>query len=512
MSFVDASDSTGETVLDTDVCIVGAGAAGITLATALAERGRDCTLVESGGFQIETETQHLYDGVSVGTPYALEASRLRTFGGSSNHWGGQCAMLDDDVLAPRSWVPDGAWPLRRAELEPYYRRALAVLDIGMAPRFEDLERDIERYPRMLGEHNGAFAPMLWLRSPPTHLGDKFRNAIKLSPRLRCMLHANVTELIANADGTAITELHARTFGGRTLKFRARDFVLATGGIENARLLLLSDATVRGGIGNAHDLVGRFFSDHPNHPVGRMVVASPAGTAGFQEEYLQHRSLHGLSNVWQRGLGFVSTSAFRREHRLQGVALHAMPLQDDVATTAVGILVRDALGDAPAGDATRAPRSYALGVIAEQAPNPASRITLDDSLDAFGRRRVRVDLRLSDADRRSIDKTVRRFGLELARAGAGRMRLEPIDDARRFTLTGHHMGTTRMADDPRRGVTDRDGRVHGVRNLHVTGSSLFPSGGYVGPTLTIVALALRLADRLASAAVSRAPSLRAQEDT
>jgi len=501
---VDANAVDDGAVLESTVCVVGAGAAGIPLALALARRGIDVTLLESGGLEPEVETQRLYDGANVGIPYSPSASRLRYFGGTTNHWGGMCHPLDEDDFLPREWIADSGWPIRRSDVEPYYDEALAVLEVPSRHRFTEVERDVAAFPYLLGAENPAFAPVLWLKSPPTRLGQTSRQAIADHPRIRCYLHANAVQVVPNAAADHVERIDVRTLGGRRVRCRARDYVLSAGGIENARLLLLSDAVVPGGLGNRHDLVGRYFMEHIAEFVGTMVVVPPRGARGFQEESVRERAGRDLVGVWNVFFGLGSTRAFRERHRLLGCVVNAIPKPpdaDDPAARAVENLVRAGASDAPA-------RSFGLYVTAERAPNRDSRISLGDDLDALGQRRVVVDLRPAPSDAHSVRKTVRAFGLELARAGHGRARI-PEAEFQTTPLVGHHMGTTRMSDDPARGVTDRDGRVHEIANLYVAGSSLFPTGGYANPTMTIVALALRLAEHLGRVGSAAVPDVRSR---
>jgi choline dehydrogenase-like flavoprotein len=493
--FIDASTLAPDTVIESDVCVIGAGAAGITIALGLAKHGLDVVLVESGGLTRDPETQRLYEGRTVGAPYALEASRLRYLGGSTNHWGGLCRPLEEADFLPRPWIEHSGWPIRKSHLDPYYEKAFAILDIPYRRRFEDVEQDTEGHPRLLGPRNEVFEPVLWSKSPPTRMGEKYRDEVARSSRIRCYLHANAVELVPEPSGRAVRQLRAKSLAGHAWTFSARRYVLCAGGIESARLLLLSDAVVPDGIGNGHGLVGRFFLEHPNQFVGRMVVASPPGRAAFQEEYVQERARDPRSGIWDLFFGFAARATVRQTHRLLGCSVNAFPADPnlDAGAAAVGELVTNPLGTA---HADRPSRIYRLGVVAEQRPNPESRVLLTTERDALGQRKVAVDLRLTSLDVRSIDKSLRLFAIELARCGSGRAQLDAFDPSSPMTLVGHHMGTTRMADDPRRGVTDADGRIHGVDNLYVAGSSLFPTAGFANPTVTIVALALRLVEHLA----------------
>jgi choline dehydrogenase-like flavoprotein len=391
---------------------------------------------------------------------------------------------------PRPWIAHSGWPIRRADVDPWYERAFPILDIPPRHRFDEVEVDRAVHPRLLGADHPDFQSLLWLKSPPTRMGTKYRAEIAGSPRIRCYLRANAVELVPDGDARAVRTLRARTLAGRDLLVQTSHYALGAGGIENARLLLLSDSVVTGGLGNRHDLVGRFFLEHLAQVAGSMVLVSPRGVRGFQEEVVLARARRDLAGVWDLFFGFATTPRVREEHRLLGFAVNAVPRppRPDGSEAAI----EDLLGD---GAATGRARAYTLGILAERAPNAASRVTLATERDALGARKIVLDLQPGTADRRSADKALRLFALEIARSGHGRVRIHQEDETNLLGLTGHHMGTTRMADDPRDGVTDRDGRVHGIDNLWVAGSSLFPTGGYANPTLTIVALALRQAARL-----------------
>jgi choline dehydrogenase-like flavoprotein len=142
--------------------------------------------------------------------------------------------------------------------------------------------------------------------------------------------------------------------------------------------------------------------------------------------------------------------------------------------------------------------FGVGCACEQTPNPDSRVTLADDTDPLGLRRVRLNWRLTEQERRSFIANIRALGRELAAAGIGRLRPLLPDDGLWEKVVGggsHHMGTTRISDDPKRGVVDRDCRVHGIDNLYVAGSSVFVTSGSANPTLNILALAYRLVDHL-----------------
>jgi choline dehydrogenase-like flavoprotein len=342
------------------------------------------------------------------------------------------------------------------------------------------------------------------------MGAQYRDEIDHAFNLRCFLRANVTELIPHRSGQKIERVEAATLAGRKLRFEARRYVICCGAIENARLLLLSDSVLRGGVGNQHDLVGRYFADHGTQYGVHLVIPSQRKLRVFQEERFvleedknrkprkkrQFRDTKPVpSHHRSDKVGFRTTNAHRKKHATLGFAMITLVPHgwDRVLKSALAV---DALATPPGRASRFPPRQLEFAVIAEQSPNPDSRITLVPEKDALGLRVAKVELRSQGIDRQSRSDGRRQFALAVGRAGSGRVRLSPVDDAPWMNSPGgHHSGTTRMANDPKRGVADRDGRVHGVGNLFVMGSSLFTTPGWQHPTLTILALALRLADLL-----------------
>jgi choline dehydrogenase-like flavoprotein len=489
--------------IDADVCIIGAGASGITLARALAGDGIEVALLESGGMDFESDTQKLADVINRQPQYVFEGMRLRYFGGSTNHWGGWCRPLDEMDFRERPWVRDSGWPITRADLDPYYPKALSILDVpprlygATLPQVAD---DIKHKPSVLGADHPDFRPLVWLRSAPTRMRTKYGDDIRANPRIRCFLHANAMELMADANGAHVLCLKVRTLAGRESTCIAKLYVLCAGGIENARLLLLSDSVVAGGLGNRHDLVGRYLMEHTSTPApGWLVLAPPRGSERFQEEDLCHRSRDGrLPGVNAELFGFAARPAFQRTHKLLGCSINALgaPVTDAEALPGA---IRDLVGSrhgpsASPSAAAQLPRAYRILVLAEHAPNPNSRVSLSSERDTLGQRKTVVDVQFQEQDRRSIRESLECFARAVGASGHGRVQL---NDGELFYGGGggHDMGTTRMADDPRHGVTDRHGKVHGVDNLFLAGSSLFSTSGSANPTLTLVALTLRIADRL-----------------
>ncbi|HEX8238914.1 MAG TPA: GMC family oxidoreductase [Allosphingosinicella sp.] len=516
---IDLAQIPGPIELESEVCVIGAGAAGISLARRLLGLGHGVVLLESGGLDYEPATADLNAGENEGEGYYdLEDSRLRFFGGTTAIWGGRCAELDPIDLERRDYVPHSGWPIGWQELERWYREARPAFglpegrpgpdDLRSAgvklPRFEALETPLWTFDR-------RFNRFAW-----ESCAD-----LEADPKCQIVTHATVTAIVRR--DRAIERVEARSLGAGRLTVRAKAFVLAAGGIENPRLLLASD------LGNGHNQVGRYFMEHPHARGGRIVRGSAWRLlkAFGRRHRVGGQDLAALiapSEALQRREGILNTSltivARQPEGRRQFIGMKAYSgLKHSMAPTkrgrALWMVTKKAAGWAQRHvDPARPWLLHKLGnlevallVRGEQAPNPASRVTLSAETDATGVPRVKLDWRLSEIDVRSVAILVETLGRELDRLGLGKVepapwlgsgewKTDPLISS--HPIGGyHHMGTTRMGDDPRSSVTDADGRVHGLGNLWVAGSSLFPTGGWANPTLTIVALALRGAGKISA---------------
>ncbi len=487
-----------------DVCVIGGGAAGITLARTLAAAGVDTILLEGGEEEPTERSQSLYSG-RMETVHRtreedgdyLTSSRLRYFGGSTNHWTGWCRPMEPLDLEARPWVPHSGWPIAHDDLARWYSRACTLVDI---PDFEPdhgASRTGGRSPVL------ADAPGLRTRivqfSRPTRFGPKYRDELAASTA-RVVLGAAVLRLRAEvgATGRRVSRAEVKLEDGAKITVEARRFVLACGGIENARLLLLSDRELPAGLGNDHDLVGRFFADHPHCArAGEAVLPGLAGGFDAGRLYFEARRDRHARRARTRGV-FVLSPEVQRDEQLLGATVILTPRERAPRGRTRGVSdLAKALGRAAGADVSGPYLRVSVSVRAEQAPHRDSRVTLMDDVDRLGMRKARLDWRASDHDARSIHRTLELLGQDLGITFAGRAQIEfDLEDPwSRTRGESHHIGTTRMGADPTTGVVDADCRVHGIDNLWVAGSSVFPTTGSCGPTLTLLALALRLADHL-----------------
>jgi choline dehydrogenase-like flavoprotein len=524
--------------IECDVCIVGAGAAGITVANELDGRPERVLLLESGGMERSRAAQELNAG-EVADPRhhgPLDGYRVRRFGGTSTVWGGWCAPFDPLDFQVRPHVPYSGWPIGRSDLDPFYARAHRYCELGAYAYGASQVPGGAATPTIPGLADPkVVADKLWLVSPPTNFGRSYRDRLRRSGNVTVCLHSSALKLATDAPGH-VDRVQVGCVQGNQFWVRARAFVLAAGGLEATRLLLLSDDHHPNGLGNDHDLAGRFYLSHLTGDLGEVELRPSGGRVlwGYQTTadgvYCRRRlGVHPTCQQAEQLLNFAAIldrpapddpshgdgvlSAVYLAKLARGRANGASRAQ---VTAHLGNVLRDAGGVARSSatwargrllSARRLPsllpnldgNRFTLHYDAEQAPNPESRVRLDDRLDRFGLRRLKVDWRFSSADVDSVVRSSQLLEQALHQAGVGRLLLDP--EARRervhelASVGSHHLGTTRMAEDPARGVVDTDCRVHGVDNLWIASGSVFPTASFARPTLTIVAMAIRLADHL-----------------
>lgn len=488
-----------------DVLVIGGGPAGITLALELAPTKKRILLLESGGLEFDHYAHALSRGEASGTLLGraseyLQGSRLRYLGGATNHWGGICRPLDAIDFEKRDWVPHSGWPVARRDLDPYYSRAAPMCDV------RDF-KDVEEPPSEVA----GFDRALFRNGPPTRFGQKFRERLREASNVTVCLHAHALKL--SLDDKSVKSVRVKTAHGET-NVAAGTVVLAAGGIENPRLLMLSRERELA----AEDPLGRYFMDHPHVAAARVLFF---GLPRDWLEYTKYDSRH------ERPMFRLNDDEQRKGRALNGT-FSISPLREGMngwwhSVTHGGFPNRELpedLGEIKKAYETRLARSAPLeslwrelgllrdkkpyqGILfarTEQAPNPDSRITFGETTDPNGQRVAKLEWKLGDLDRASLVAATERFGREIAKSGRGRLEILFPKDGWPVAGGGYHlMGTTRMSDDPRTGVVDKNQRVHGMENLYVTGSSVFPTSGCSNPTLTLVALTLRLAEHLGAKA-------------
>jgi len=554
---IDARTIPTDEIIETEVCIIGAGPAGTTLAREFIGQDFRVCLLESGRTEPDEQLQPLCEGEIIGDIYQdLSKSRCRQFGGTANlwldhtgddHYSVRLLPLDNIDFEKRDGLPYSGWPFDKSHLDPFYKRAQHLCRLRpFAYNAEDWED--EQTPRLpfTGER---IATTMYQFGPRNVFPDELRREISRSRNITTYLNANVVEIETNDTARNVTHVRVACSQGNKFWVAAKVFILATGGIENARLLLLSDKTQNVGLGNQHDLVGRFFMEHP---IFRLGVFRPANrqqifnSAGLYD-------LHWANNLLVMGK-LSLTEELMRQRQLLNTYMMLVPRSiyrdESPAVKSLKILLssirqaklpKDALQHLSNGISniddvlTRIYRrafkvkesrytvsqggwsscqgyekrfsAFEVWAITEQIPNPDIRVTLGDEQDLLGLRKIQpLRWRWSDLEINSIQQTQEILREEIESAGLGQF--QSLVELDRSVGGRHQIGTTRMHIDPKQGVVDEHCRVHDVSNLFIAGSSVFPTEGAANPTLTIIALAIRLADQvkkvMASDAVTTIP--------
>jgi choline dehydrogenase-like flavoprotein len=534
--------------LRADLCIVGAGAAGIALALELADSGLDVVLLESGGLEEDPRTQDLYRGTVADEALHSPPDRYRQrrLGGSTTTWGGRCMPFDPIDFEPRDYIAGSGWPFSREALDPYYDRANPLCEAG--PFVYSARQAFQRplRPVIDGFSSPQFSTDGLERfSCPTDFGARYRHRLEKAPNLRLLLDANATHIGLDASGRHVDRLIVRTLAGRELKVRAQRYVLATGGLEVVRLLLASRDHDPRGIGNEFDQVGRYYMCHLAGTIGTLRIRGTSDQVhhGYDvsDEGVYCRRRLSLEPAVQRKLGlgnFIARLHHPRitdpDHRSAVLSLlflakplipyeYAKRLHGDAKFSwltrlrHVGNVVArpfDAVAFAwhMLRDRKLAARKfpsiiiksrgnlYSVDFHAEQVPNPDSRVTLNpESRDELGMPRLHIDWRYTPQDVKTVQRALALLAEDIASSGVGTFEYSPDEVEQEMTrygaYGGHHIGTTRMGLDPRTSVVNPDCRVHSVDNLYIASSAVFPTSSQANPTLTIVAMALRLGAHL-----------------
>lgn len=538
---IDISNEPVGADLQSDVCIIGGGPAGIAIALKLAGAGASVLVLESGGRAPAEATRDLAKGSTSGVPYfPLEDGRIRALGGSTFRWGARSKPLQPIDFEPRDWIEMSGWPIGPDDLEPYREEVAAM--VGLAMPF-DFGADV--FARMKKPAPG-FDPekveVAAFQFGKTLLfGERYAPALQAAENIRVLLNATVTDVALAKNGGRIESATVRSPDGKPITATARIFILAAGGIENARLLLNWNRRDRRGLCNDSGLVGRGFMEHPTAVAG--IVRTDREKA--------------LCDIFSPGLiagrfietGLSPAPGVQRERRILNAVARARPVVSADATQALREIFwnfrhrkipltlqwyRNEWLRQRLGAIARDPLSIPLNILRhllgrpkrfrtdaieleiriEQAPNLESRVTLSEERDAFGLARAHLHWALTEIDKRTMREAAQLFDEEIRRLGLGEVdfadwiRSDELVFPNDMVGAHHHMGTTRMSAAPSTGVVDADCKAHALDNLYIAGASVFPTAGFANPTFTVLSLACRLADHVARRLASESGVARA----
>ena len=496
------------------ICIVGAGAAGICLAVELSKQGKSVMLLEGGGRDIEEEAQEPYHSEVVGHVHrGIHTGRFRAHGGTTTRWGGQIYQLNPEDFERRDWIPASGWPITHAELEPFYERALNFEGLGNVIRND---ADVWKTLDLPEPSFSNLQSYLTRWCPEPNFARLHAKTLETAENLQIWLHANALELIL--DNETARALRIRTQQGTEAFIQAEQFIICMGTIECIRFFLQPRAGELPW--NRSGLLGRHFQDHVDANAAQVL---PRNRRQFAELF---------DNIFLRGFKYHPKVRLNPEDQRRARVLNCaatMSFSSDIdealATTKATAkhLLRARFGELTAADvlhsvrhsplllrqATRytlhhrvynpASAEIRLRVHCEQRPDSESSIMLSNERDSIGLFRARLDWRISQLEL----ATIRTFAEIAATSLTPIAEIQPdpalLDDDPTFLDrcddSNHHMGGMRMCASPNDGVVTPDLLLHGTRNVHVCSGAVFPTSGFSNPTHTVLALAMRLADRL-----------------
>jgi len=533
--------------IEADVCIVGAGAAGVSLALSLSGRGLKILLLESGFEFADDKTQDLYAGEVADEKLHSppDKYRQRRFGGSTTIWGGRCMPFDPIDFEPREYIPQSGWPISYQDLAPYYQQANKLLEAGVYEYDADKVFDEEQQAAIKGFKSDILKTNNLERfSCPTNVGDRYKQRLVLAKDVDVLLGANCTGIRLNQAGNHVNQLDIASLEGIKASVVAKKVILATGGIETTRLLLASNDICKNGIGNEHDLVGRYYQCHIAGNLGKLTVLGATSNVrhGYEvsPEGIYCRRRFALTADTQKKIGagnMVARLHFPKivdpSHKigvLSGLFLaknfisyeYGKRLKDGQSSLSIYLkhfanIILDPIDTIkflhhwitkrtlakrkfPSVILSNKTNQFTFEIHSEQYPNPNSRITLISDTDIFGMPKVKVDWQYLPEDIESVRRSLKVFVQEINQSGLATFEFNDDqleEDLTRFgAYGGHHIGTTRMGSSPENSVVDADCKLHNIDNLYIASASVFPTSSQANPTLTIVAMSLRLADHIA----------------
>tara|TARA_A100001015_G_scaffold311000_1_gene413392 strand:- start:407 stop:1810 length:1404 start_codon:yes stop_codon:yes gene_type:complete len=449
-----------------DYCIIGAGPAGITLALKLAEnKNKKVLIIEGGGKEISSESQSLYEGEVIGDEYlSLDTCRLRYFGGTSNHWSGVCRTFDEIDFLKRPNFQSYEWPISKSEIDGYIHEASNVLEIkNIIPDTQIEGWDVKK--------------IHFQKSPPVRFNEKYFNVIKNSQNIFLALNTNCINFETN--GFSITKVVLKNKFKK--KIKSNNFILATGGIENSRILLWSNELSNYQVVKNYLTLGKYWMEHPNFNVGEAIFFDK-GKFEYFREFL------AITDQKKIELGILNNRVRFKESNLSlkqsiiELACYAPKLSKFINFNRENIC------------------GSVIQAVWEQEPFKENKVSLSKEIDYLGVPKTKLYWKKTKNDLMNVEKTLEVFASTFIKENIGRIKIYPYVKTGIFPSndnlgSSHHIGGTRMSSNSSTGIVDKDCKVHGQSNLYILGSSIFPTGGYTNPTLPIIQFSLRLADHL-----------------
>ena len=530
MTYFNLEKDSLPTEISCDICIVGSGAAGIAIASRFVNNKLKVLLMESGEFKPVRETQNLYDLHNIGYPIRQDfMSRARYHGGTTNIWLGRSMMLSRIDFIDRNWVSDSGWPFGYNEILNYYNKAVKLLKLPKKENFQVNKwfSGMNKYEKLINyEQNICLNASIW-GVRPFNFRREYFSTFKTSRYLDVYLNSNLVKITLNENKKHISKVDFTSLNGNSLVVKPKICVLACGGLENPRLLLNSRHQINCGLGNENDLVGRYYSDHPRSIMGTIELNRNSRLPLFVGYPFSDGKIQ---------LGIQFSEDTQKSDKLLNNYLSLEPVVPDIVEESYDSIIRlgkrffrrgysdkrlnfsTSIAHIPEIIYYLTPKellphklysfifpflkyskslsgSYKLRVAnyCEQAPNSNSRVFLGKDKCRLGLNKIILDWRVGQDEKRNVLKLQSFVESCLRKNNIGKLCRNSSDI--KFTDASHHIGTTRMSHDSKKGVVDSNCKIHNIDNLYIAGSSVFPTAGHANPTLTIVALSLKLADEI-----------------
>jgi len=519
---IDVRQANSTLNLEADICILGGGVAGIVLANELKEKFGKVVILESGTEQYDQETQDLYapDKIPEIYPNPLY-SRLRFLGGASNHWSNNTTPLSAIDFEERDWVENSGWPINYKDIQPFYKSAAKYCQTG-----EDSYDTNKWLPELNFENpfSGSKYTEVGIAKaaiPATRFYAAHGNSIENSSNVTIYKNANVIGIDFDKTQKKVNTITFSSLKKENHTITADKFIMCMGGIENARMLKYFNVQNNNALGNQNDNVGRYFMDHPTLRAAHLYTNS--GKFANLTKTEEHRFILAFFQLKESALRSHGTTNLRlpldqanQYSMSDGISsFHILKeklsngeLPDQVSQHLANLftdfdMVLEAVSrkqfDKRLFDSANDISGFQIPLMLEQTPHRENRILLGNKVDQFGIPKISVQWRLMEGDKTRLWKSLSLFAKDVGLLSLGRLRVLKERQERLFNsqlgFGHHHMGTTRMSSSEQTGVVDHNMLVFGTENLYVAGCSTFPTGGHVPPTLTIVALAIRLAGHL-----------------
>ena len=533
-------------VFTTDLVIVGTGAAGMSLAMEFIDSDIRVLLLEAGSENFDPSNQIPYQG-EVAPPNQhgpLDKYRRRMLGGTTNVWGGRCSPFVESDFEERSYVENSGWPLCKSNLDGYYERAHAYCDVGKYDY--TVEGSLSSNPKIIPDltDDTVAQDSIWRFSLPTNFRDKYIKSISESKNIKLLLNATCVHIELDPVNNKIKEIRVASSPEKTFIVRAKKYVLATGGLETTRLLLASNNICSEGIGNKSGALGKFYASHLTGNFGEVQLTTRAGPVSWRykttEDGVFYKQQLRVQERVQREKGLLNTRlilthpGFGNPNHGSGVLSGAYLVKwffkgqippeysQDLASEnyqhvfshfkniildsprslffAYDWLTRRTFRNRKLPSIALKSKSniYTLHFDSEQTHIPTSTITLINQKDAYGVPKLKVDWRYSESDVKNLFETYKVVSSAFEKSNAGKMLTsddDVISNIKKQSVGSHHLGSTRMSNDPNSGVVDPLCKVYGTDNLYLASPSVFCSGSFANPFLTIVALAIRIGDQI-----------------